>query len=96
MSFEEFDAMWRLKKVRKRRKMEGFELQSLCNVVKEGGPNVVTNFENKFKEIKIEEKRKDHNSSSYAEKLLSTHYMEAEHREIETFYMGKESDKKMY
>ena len=91
MSFEEFCAVWRLEKMRKRRKMEGFELQFLRNVVKESGPNVVTNFENIFKEIKIEGKRKDHNSSSYAEKLPSTHYTAAEHREIETLYKGKES-----
>lgn len=61
--------MWKLEKVRKRRKMEGFKLQSLCNVVKEDGPNLVTNFENKFKEIRIEGKRKYYNSSSYVEKL---------------------------
>ena len=48
----------RLEKMRKRRKMEGFALQSLRNVVKEGGPNVVTNFEKKFKEIKVEGKQK--------------------------------------
>ena len=65
MSFEEFDAVWRLEKMRKRRKMEGFELQFLHNVVKESGPNFVTNFEKKFKEIKIEGKRKDYNSSLY-------------------------------
>ena len=44
--FEDFDTVWRLEKVRKRRKMEGFELQSLRNMVKEGGTNVVTYFEN--------------------------------------------------
>ena len=75
----------------KRRKIENIELQSLQNVVKEGGPNVVTNFEKKFKDIKIEGKRKVHNSSLYTEKLPSIHYTEAEHEEIETLYMGKES-----
>ena len=38
--------------------MENFEIQALRNVVKEGGLDVVKNFEKKFKEIKIEGKRK--------------------------------------
>ena len=71
--------------------MKGFELQSLCNVVKEGGPNVVANFEKKLKEIRIEGKRKDYSLSSYVEKLPATHYTEAEQKEIETLYMGRES-----
>ena len=54
MSFDEFDTVWMLEKMRKRRKIENFELQSLRNVVKEGGPNIVSNFEKKFIEIKIE------------------------------------------
>ena len=37
MSFDEFDSMWMLENMRKRRKMESFELQSLRNVVREGG-----------------------------------------------------------
>ena len=41
--------MWMLEKMRKRRKMESFELQSLRYVVKEGGVDVVENFKNKFK-----------------------------------------------
>ena len=57
MSFEEFDAVSRLEKIRKRSRIEGFEMNSLQNVVKEGGPNIVTNFENKFKEIRIEGKK---------------------------------------
>ena len=91
MSFEEFDTVWRLEKIRKRSRIEGFEMNSLQNVVKEGGPNVVTNFDNKLKEIRIEGKRKDYNSSSYVEKLPDTHYTEAEQKEIETLYMGRES-----
>ena len=39
--------------MRKRRKMENFEIQSLIKVVEEAGPNVVSNFEKKFKEIKV-------------------------------------------
>ena len=69
-----------LEKTRKRRRIENFELQSLRNVVKEGGPNIVSNFEKKFKEIKIEGKRKSHASTMYTERLPATHY--AEQKEI--------------
>ena len=76
--------------MRKRRKMENFEFQSLRNVVKEGGPNVVDNFKKKFKEIKIEGKRKAVSSSAmYTKQLPRTHYTEAE---IEAMYMGKDSE----
>ena len=35
-----------------------FELQTLREVVKENGPALVENFEKKFKEIRVEGKRK--------------------------------------
>ena len=90
MSFEEFDSVWMLEKMKKRRKMESFELQSLRNVVKEGGDDVVENFKNKFKEIKIEGKRKAMSSlAMYTEKLPRTYYTE---EEIEAMYMGKDSE----
>ena len=70
--------------------MENFEIQALRNVVKEGGPGVIKNFEKNFKEIKIEGKRKALSSSAMlAEKLPRTHYTEAE---IEVMYMGTESE----
>ena len=78
MSFDEFDSVWMLEKMRKRRKMENFEIQFLRTVVKEGGANVVENFEKKFKEIKIECKRKVLSSIMYTENLPRTHYTEAE------------------
>ena len=64
MSFDEFDSVWMLEKMWKRRKMENFKIQSLRIVEKEGGLNVVNNFEKKFKEIKIEGKRKAVSSSA--------------------------------
>ena len=82
-TFDEFDTLWMLEKMRKRRKIENFELQSQRNVVKEGGPNIVSNFEKKFKEIKIEGKRMSHTSWMYTERLPATHYIEAEQKEIE-------------
>ena len=41
-----------LGRIRKGKKMESFEYQALINVVKEGGDNVVENFEEKYKELK--------------------------------------------
>ena len=76
-------------------KMENFEIQVLRNVVKEGGPDVVENFEKKFKEIRIEGKRKAVSSSTlFSEALPSTYYTEAEKAEIEAMYMGTESEAK--
>lgn len=72
--------------------MESFEIQALRNMVKKNGPDVVANFEKKFKEIKVEGKRKSHASIMYTEQLLSTYYTEAEHKEIEALYTGTESE----
>ena len=44
--------------MRKWRKMENCKVQALRNVLKEGGPDVVENIQKKFKEIRIEGKRK--------------------------------------
>ena len=94
MTFDEFHTVWMLQKLKKRRKMESFELQALREVVKENGQAVVQNFENKFKEIRVEETRKYLNSSStmFTEILPSTYYTEAEQKEIEAMYMGTESE----
>ena len=90
MTFDEFHSLWMLEKMKKRRKMENFEIQALRNVVKEGGLDVVENFEKKFKEIKIEGKRKSVSSSAmFTEQLPRTHYIEAE---IEAMYIGTESE----
>ena len=58
MTFDEFHTVWMLQKLKKRRKMESFELQALREVVKENGQTVVQNFERKFKEIHVEGKKK--------------------------------------
>ena len=51
---------------------------------------VVENFEKKFKEIKIEGKRKAVSSSAmFTDKLQRTYYTE---EEIEAMYMGTESE----
>ena len=56
-TFDEFQSVWMLQRLKKMRMIESFEIQALRNVVKENGPDVVANFEKKFKEIKVEGKR---------------------------------------
>ena len=82
-----------LQKLKKQKGMENFKIQALRNVVKENGPDVVENFEKKFKEVKIEGKRKSLSSSTmFTETLPSTYYTETEKAEIEAMYMGTESE----
>ena len=73
--------------------MENFELQTLREVVKVNGPDVVENFEKKFKEIRVEGKRKSLKDSTThnTESPPTTYYTEAEQEQIEAMYMGKES-----
>ena len=68
-----------LGRVKKRKRMEGFEYQELRNVIKEGGVDVIQNFEKKYRELKIEGSRK---------RIAETQYVE----EKETLYMGSESE----
>ncbi len=94
ITFDELHIVWMLQKLKKRRKMENFELQTLREVVKVNGPDVVKNFEEKFKEIRVEGKRKSLKDSTthYTESPPSTYYTEAEQEQIEAMYMGKESE----
>ena len=50
--------------IKKRKRIDKFVYQSLRDVIKVGGDNVVKNFEEKFKELRVEGKRKEVNSSS--------------------------------
>ena len=73
--------------------MENFEIQALRKVVKENGPDVVENFEKKFKEVKIEGKRKYLSfSPMFTLTIQSTYYTETEKAEIEAMYIGKLSE----
>ena len=94
MTFDEFHSVWMLQKLKKRKRMENFELQALRDVLKENSEDVVENFKQKFKEICVEGKRESLNSflTLYTDKLPSTYYTEAEQREIEATYMGTESE----
>ena len=83
-----------LEKMKKRKRIENFEIQALKIIVKENAPDAVEKFENKFKEFRIEGKRKPLSASTtnYTEKLPKTYYTEAENKEIEAMYMGTESE----
>jgi len=58
MTLNEFHTVWMLQKLKKKRKRENFELQTLREVVKENGPDAVENFEKKLREIRVAGKRK--------------------------------------
>ena len=45
ISFDEFHTVWMLQKLKKRKRMKNFELQSLREVVKANGRDVVKNIE---------------------------------------------------
>ena len=66
----------------------------MMKIVKENGLAVVQNFEKKFKEIKVEGKRKSLKESTtlYTDRPPPTYYTEAEQEQIEAMYMGTESE----
>ena len=85
ITFGEFHAVWMLMKLRNRKKVESHELQALRNVVKENAADVIDRFEAKFKETRIEGKRRNKTSAT-------THYTDARDNDAETLYMGGESE----
>ena len=47
-----------LGKIKRRKKMESFEIQALRDIVKAGGKEVIKNLEEKFIEVRVEGERK--------------------------------------
>ena len=100
MKEDEWVAVWMLSIIKKRKKIDIFIYQALRDVVKLGGDNVIKNFKEKFKELQVEGCRKDAVSTSvmYNEDmemdvdLPGDHYAESEMKEMETMYMGTESE----
>ena len=85
----------------RRKRIDKFIHQALRDVVKVGGDNVVKNFEEKFKELRVEGCHKDSSSSSSVmymedvemdENLPDNHYTESEMKDMETMFMGTESE----
>ena len=58
VSQKEWFFIWIIGKVKKRKQMEAFEHQVLRDIVKEGVDNVMKNFEDKYKELKVEGSQK--------------------------------------
>ena len=54
MNQEEWYAVWMLGKMKKRRKMDSYDIQALRYFVKEGGADVIDKFKKMFKEIRVE------------------------------------------
>ena len=54
---EEWFTVWMLRRMRKRKRIHRHELQALQYMVKNGGEDIVKQFEDKFKEIRVEGKR---------------------------------------
>ena len=51
ITFEEFISVWMLIKIKRRKKMESFEIQALRDIVKAEGEEVIENLEEKFIEV---------------------------------------------
>ena len=58
MNFDEFHLVCIMQKIKKRKQKENFELQALREIVKENAEDAVEKFETKFKEFRVEGKRK--------------------------------------
>ena len=87
MTEDEWVPVWILGKVKKRKKIDKFICQALRNVIKEGGDKVLENFEQKFKETRIEGCRRDASSALFLyteEDFPDDHYTEEEMEEVET------------
>ena len=89
MSQYEWYAVWRLGRMRKRKKMDNFKFQALRDVVKEGGDDIVEKFEKNFKVIKAEGKSVPAllYSESVPDKLPESYYTDSE---LKMMYMGTE------
>ena len=73
--------------------MDNYEFQALRDVLKEGGEDVVKILEKRFKNVKVEGKRKNIPAVLYSESdrdhLPETQYKETE---LEALYMGTQSE----
>ena len=81
--------------IQKRKKVDSHELQTLRNVVKKGEEEVIKNFEDAFKEVRIEGKRKKASVVNYTESSLSSSTgssLTPSKNPKETLYMGTNSE----
>ena len=83
---DEWFTAWMLGRVKKRKKIDSHDLQSLRNVVKKGGETVIKDFEDKFQEVIIEGKRKKTSVINY------TQLSSRNKGELQTLYMGTSNE----
>ena len=76
MTEEEWVAVWMFNVIKKKKRIDKFVYQSLQDVFKAGGDNVVKNFEEKFKELRVEGHRKESNSSALVMFAEEDEYMD--------------------
>ena len=69
---DEWLATWMLGRIQKRKKVDSHELQTLRNVAQKGGEEVIKNFEDAFKEVRIEGKRKKASVVNYTKSSSSS------------------------
>ena len=74
-----------LSRVRKRKRIDNHELQSLRDVVKKGRDTVFKDFEEKFQEVVVEGKRKKTSVVNYTESSSGK-------KDAESLYMGTPSE----
>ena len=61
---DEWVTIWMLGILKKRKKLDKFASQALQDIIKLGGDNIIQNFEEKFKELRVEGNRKENGSST--------------------------------
>ena len=86
MTEDEWVAVWMLSIMKKRKRLDKFVYQSLRDVIKVGGDNVVKNFEEKFKELRVEGHRKESNSSASVMFTEENEYFDEKEIEDEEIY----------
>ena len=86
MTEDEWVAVWMLSIIKKRKRLDKFVYQSIQDIVKVGGDNVIKNFKDKLKELRVEGNRKEMNSSS--EMFTEDEYFSSE--EMEEDDLGEE------
>ena len=82
---DEWLVTWMLGWIKKRKRVDPHKIQTLRDVVRKGEEKVVENFENVFKEVRIERKRQKASVVNYTE---SSSTLSSSKDTKETLYMG--------
>ena len=92
MTEDKWVAVWMLNIVKKRKRIDKFIYQSLPDVVKIGGDNVIKNFEEKFKELRVEGHRKETSSSTSVIFIEEDEYFDEEEMEEDDIYDNEQEE----